>query len=323
MIEDEPRTKMPPTEDQTPGPRFPPIAYPLVALVFGGILVWSFSRILLALTKDQAVAAATFMALNILVGSALVAYGRRVRRRPASYPLVVAAGLAVVAGGMVAFTFGDHPPGEEPGEGPPPIPLTASGVAFVETELTLPAGQQVTIEFRNQDQGVQHDFVLFDGPDATAPELFDGPEVTGVASTRYTFQAPPQGTYFFYCSIHPVQMTGTATAVEGGPPGPPGGGEEGEGRVEVTAQGTAFNPTTVSLPAHGELTIHFVNQDADIPHNISIFEGEDATGERIFEGPLITGPEETDYRFQAPPAGSYFFQCDVHPIQMTGTITFR
>jgi plastocyanin len=323
MIEEETRTG-PPQAAEEPGPRFPPVAYPLLALVFGGILVWSFSRILLAVTTDQAVAAATFMALNILVGSALVAYGRRARRRPASYPLLVAAGLAVVAAGVVAFTFGDHPPGEEPVGGPPPIPLTASGIAFVEQELVLPAGEQVTILFRNQDEGVPHDFVLFDGADATAPELFDGPEITGVASTRYTFRTPPAGSYLFLCSIHPAEMTGTATVVEGAPPeGPPEGGPGGgEGRVEVIAEGTAFTQTTLSLPAHGEVTIHFVNRDA-VPHNVSIFDGEDATGQQVFQGQLITGPEETDYTFRAPPPGSYFFQCDVHPAEMTGTITFR
>jgi plastocyanin len=336
MIEDKPRTEAPPAEkDQgEQGPRFPPIAYPLVGLVFGAVLVWSFSRILLAspdITIDLplihldlegkyvAVVVATFMALNILVGSALVAYGRRVRRRPASFPLVMAGGLTVVVAGIVAFTFGDRPPGEVAGGedgAAQPVTLTASGVAFLERELTLPVHGEVVIDFHNQDAGVQHDFVLFDGPDATAPELFDGPEIVGVSSTRYTFRAPPPGSYFFHCSVHPEQMTGTATVAEGPGPGP------GPSAAEVTARGTAFIPTEVSVPPGPEVTIRFVNEDANLPHNISIFEGEDATGQRIFEGPLVTGPDEIDYTFQAPPPGSYFFQCDVHPAQMTGTITF-
>jgi plastocyanin len=337
MIEDKPRIEVPPAEEdqEKEGPRFPPIAYPLVGLVFGAVLVWSFSRILLAspdITIDLplihidlegkyvAVVVATFMALNILVGSALVAYGRRVRRRPASFPLVLAGGVIVVVAGIVAFTFGDRPPGEVAGGedgGPPPVPLTASGIAFLEPELTLPGHGEVTIDFRNQDAGVQHDFVLFDGPDATARELFDGPEITGVSSTRYTFQAPPPGTYFFHCSVHPAQMTGTATVMEGGEPGP----GPGPSAAEVTARGTAFIPTEISVPPGPEVTIHFVNEDANLPHNISIFEGEDATGTPIFTGEIITGPAETDYTFRAPPPGSYFFQCDVHPAQMTGTIT--
>jgi plastocyanin len=338
MIEDKPRTDLPRAEqDQDEGPRFPPIAYPLLALVFAAILVWSFSRILLASPdisievgpidvslegKYVAVVVAILMALNILVGSALVAYGRRVRRRPASFPLVMAGGLTVVAAGIVAFTFGDRPPGEAAGEpsGPPPITLTASGIKFLESKLTLPAHGQVTIDFQNQDDAVQHNFVLFDGPDANAPVLFDGPVITGASSTQYRFQAPPPGDYFFHCAIHPADMTGTATVPEGGQAGGGGGGPPGP--AEVTARDVAFAPNDLSLPAEGQITIHFVNADDGVPHNISIFQGEDATGQRIFEGEIVTGPDEVDYTFEAPSSGSYFFHCDVHPTQMTGTIRF-
>jgi plastocyanin len=338
MIEDKPRSDVPQIEEEQgkEGPRFPPIAYPLLALVFAAVLVWSFSRILLAAPditidlgpihvslegKYVAVVVAILMALNILVGSALVAYGRRVRRRPASFPLVVAGGMIVVATGIVAFTFGDRPGEMAGGEptGPPPVTLTASGIKFLESKLTLPAHGQVTIDFRNEDDAVQHNFVLFDGPDADAPVLFEGPVVTGVTSTQYRFQAPPPGDYFFHCAIHPADMTGTATVPEGGQAGD-GGGPPGP--AEVTARDFAFTPSDLSLPAEGQITIHFVNGDDGVPHNISIFDGPDATGERIFQGDIVTGPDEVDYTFEAPSAGAYFFHCDVHPTEMTGTITF-
>jgi plastocyanin len=35
--------------------------------------------------------------------------------------------------------------------------------------------------------------------------------ITGPAATEYTFEAPPPGTYFFLCKIHPTQMTGALT----------------------------------------------------------------------------------------------------------------
>src|SRR5437867_10819633 len=90
------------TEPEPDRPRLPGVAYPLLAVVFGGILVWSFSRILLAVGKDEAVAIATLMSLNILIGSALVAYGRRVRGRPVALPFLAVAGIALVAAGVVA-----------------------------------------------------------------------------------------------------------------------------------------------------------------------------------------------------------------------------
>ena len=80
----------------------PPIAYPLLAIVFGGILVWSFSRILLTVNKKAAAAIALLTALNILIGAALVAYGRRVRNRPVAFPFLLGAAAVVVAVGAVA-----------------------------------------------------------------------------------------------------------------------------------------------------------------------------------------------------------------------------
>src|SRR6266540_723715 len=156
--------------DQRAG-RLPGIAYPLIAVVLGGILVWSFSRILLAVGKDEAVAISSLVSLNILVGAALVAYGRRVRNRPVALPfLLAAAGVVVAVGVVAAVAFGDRPPTETEagGGGPKPerVSLTASGTKFLETKLTLTAGAKVSMSFDNKDAGLQHNFALFDGKDA-------------------------------------------------------------------------------------------------------------------------------------------------------------
>jgi plastocyanin len=89
----------------------------------------------------------------------------------------------------------------------------------------------------------------------------------------------------------------------------------------VVAQGTAFQPTEVPVKGGGQVTIHFDNRDAGIPHNIAVFQGADASAPLVFRGDLVTGPATKDYTFTAPPPGTYFFHCDVHPTQMTGTIT--
>ena len=68
----------PTREPQEKRPALPPVAYPILGLVFGGILVFSFSRVLLAVTKATAPAIGLLMALNILVGASMVAYGGRV-----------------------------------------------------------------------------------------------------------------------------------------------------------------------------------------------------------------------------------------------------
>lgn len=102
-------------------------------------------------------------------------------------------------------------------------------------------------------------------------------------------------------------------------------GAEGEGATgggeEIVASGTAFNKDTLTLPAEGEGTIHFVNEDT-VPHNVSIYEGDSASGKAIFEGELITD-DEVEYSVPGPgKPGEAFFQCDVHP-NMQGTATFE
>jgi len=198
------------TTGRQPG-RLPPIFYPLLAVLFGGILVWSFSRILLTVNKTAAAAIALLTALNILIGAALVAYGPRVRRRSAAFPLVAGAAVALVAAGILAFTFGDRPPEKATATKAQTVSLTAQSLKFLEANLSVAAGGEVNVQFTNKDSGVPHNFVLFKGASATGPMLFRGSAVTGPGSTRYTFAAPSPGSYFFHCEFHPTQMTGTLT----------------------------------------------------------------------------------------------------------------
>jgi len=91
--------------------------------------------------------------------------------------------------------------------------------------------------------------------------------------------------------------------------------------VALTAQAISFHPDKLTVkPSGGKVTIRFTNQDAGTPHNVAVFQGKDATGKVLFRGEIVTGPAEIDFTFDAPPKGTYFFHCDVHP-QMTGSLT--
>jgi plastocyanin len=300
------------------GPRLPGFAYPLLAVVFAGALVWSFSRILLAVSKDQATAIALLMAVNLLIGAALIAYGTRVRRRPAAFPFLVVAALVLIAGGsLAAAAFGDRGPEEGAAGGEKPkaqaVTLEAKGLKFTQTELSLNAGAQVNMTFKNDDAGTQHNFVLFNGSDPSAPVIFRGSLNTGPTTVSYSFGAPAKpGTYLFHCDVHPGPMHGTVRVETGPAPGP----------TQEEAKGLKFLQTKLTAgPSGGTVTIHFVNSDPGVPHNIAVFRGSDATAPLVFRGELLSGPGDTDYSFNAPPPGTYFFHCDVHPTTMTGTLT--
>lgn len=108
-------------------------------------------------------------------------------------------------------------------------------------------------------------------------------------------------------------------ADEGGAAPQAGSANYGTGQ-EITASNTAFDRKELTLESGGQVRLVLRNEDDGIPHNLSIYEGSDAKGDAVFKGDLVTGPETMAYSFTAPAAGTYYFQCDVHP-EMNGTVT--
>jgi plastocyanin len=83
------------------------------------------------------------------------------------------------------------------------------------------------------------------------------------------------------------------------------------------AEGVKFTTTNVSAPAGKPFTILFDNRDASTPHDVDIL---GADGSKVFDGQPITGPKQTTYNVPALPAGTYKFECSIHPSLMTGTL---
>ena len=96
------------------------------------------------------------------------------------------------------------------GDGEPiELELAAENTTYDVTELTAPAGADVTLVFDNDDEGLQHNFALFESADALDDPIFEGDVITGVDTIDYEFTAPEEpGTYFYHCDIHPTQMDG-------------------------------------------------------------------------------------------------------------------
>jgi plastocyanin len=311
----------------------PPVAIPLVSLVLMLVLVFSTSRMLLAVSKTSAVMIALFLSLNVLVGAALVSAGRWVRNRPAAFPLIVIAAALVVAGGAVALPFT-----EPPEEHLPAVTVVAEGVAFTTPQVTVPANEAFEIEFDNRDAATDHNIHIGENeqpPPASEPGLFTGALITGPASVAYEIEPLPPGVYGFLCDVHPT-MTGTITAEEGAEPGasegepPPGESpspgeptptEAPAGDADLTAENTAFDPSELTAqPEDGTVSFVFENLDS-VQHNVAVTAGDDASDPPLFEGELVDGPGTVTYSFEAPDPGDYFFYCQVHPTQMTGTLT--
>jgi len=88
------------------------------------------------------------------------------------------------------------------------VQITAVGIAFEQSTLTVPAGAPFQIEFDNQDGAIPHDVDILDD---AGTKVFDGEVITGPAQIVYEVPALEAGAYTFICSVHPT-MTIDVTA---------------------------------------------------------------------------------------------------------------
>lgn len=84
----------------------------------------------------------------------------------------------------------------------------------------------------------------------------------------------------------------------------------------IVAKSITFDLVQLVIPAGKEFSLEFDNQDTGIPHNVAIYTEE--SGEALFTGDQVTEP--TTYAIPPLEAGSYYFQCDVHPA-MNGSVS--
>ncbi|MDQ3029922.1 MAG: hypothetical protein M3R09_07830 [Actinomycetota bacterium] len=120
---------------------------------------------------------------------------------------------------------------------------------FEQTELTLRTGGQTVIEFENHDKGVRHNVAIYTDPSA-GDAIFRGEVIAGPARdgdeptrARYSFEAPPPGTYYFRCDVHP-DMGGPVTVARDA--------------------GTASSPRLAELARGVGVAMHDVEQQAQV-----------------------------------------------------------
>jgi plastocyanin len=86
------------------------------------------------------------------------------------------------------------------------------------------------------------------------------------------------------------------------------------------AAGSGFDQTCLVVPAGQKISITFDNQDPGQLHNLSGYTDSTAADQLFTSGLPAAGPEtQGPAPFGPFDAGSYHFQCDVHPTTMFGT----
>jgi plastocyanin len=88
--------------------------------------------------------------------------------------------------------------------------------------------------------------------------------------------------------------------------------------LDIVALGIAFDPTCLVAQAGEAFTVTFENNDAGILHNFEIL--TEAGGEVIAATEQKLGTYTDELPVDALDAGTYYFQCIVHPGPMNGAL---
>jgi plastocyanin len=226
--------------------------------------------------------------------------------------------------------------------------VAKTATKFETAAFSLPPATDVTLTFDNQDQGIPHNIHFFASQDAGGQSLTTcktgcatPPEVStavkaGPEKESFTFTTPAAGKYLFHCDVHPDTMKGTLTVEAGAPvPGaapaagggaaPAGGGAAGAGAVTVIATDNKFDKTEIDAPAATAFTVEFKN-NGKVKHNLHFYDKQG--GKTLADGAgsdstFVDGGKSETLKFTTPAAGTYYFECDLHPDQMNGKFVVK
>lgn len=149
-----------------------------------------------------------------------------------------------------------------------------------------------------------------------------GQTVTRQGWRNPNYAAPASATQVPDCWTSAFTSASSSPAASSGvSPSPSASGATSGVVLQLTAQNIAYDKSSLEAPANTAFVIDFTNNDAGVPHNVSIHQGS-ATGTEVFKGEIFPGTGSRQYQIPALPAGTYYFVCSVHP-NMVGTLTVK
>ena len=117
--------------------------------------------------------------------------------------------LAALVALPVAGCGGDDEDAAAAPEGPvTSLTITSTDLSFDIEAFEVPVGEEVTVTYENDHEGVPHNLhVDTGGPDEPITEVEDGP-----VTQELTFTLDEPGEVPYLCDVHPATMRGTITA---------------------------------------------------------------------------------------------------------------
>ena len=201
--------------------------------------------------------------------------------------------------------------------GPVTIDLAMLDISFDQTELTVPANTEITINLVN-DGALTHSF------DIDELNVHSGDYAAGQSGT-VTFNSGAPGEYEFYCAIpgqREVGMAGKLIVTEGGAVAPPADAGVAtppspastvaspvaspvalQTTFDVVMEDIKFDVTELRVPANTDITINLVNKGA-LSHNFSIPDLGVVSGDYV-------GGQTGTITFNSGAPGAYEYDCNI------------
>ena len=187
-----------------------PIVIPIGGLVLIGLITVGVSRILLSVPKEAAVVLALSLAGNVLIAGTILALKPQESRWSwaelivvASYPLVI--GIVIANLGLGSGVHAGEEPSKSGGVGATggELNVEAANVAFTSATIELPADEEASLNFANDDAAsVSHNIAIYED-DSAKKVLFQGEVIPGDEQITYSIPPLKKGEYYFQCDVHP------------------------------------------------------------------------------------------------------------------------
>jgi cytochrome c oxidase subunit 2 len=93
-------------------------------------------------------------------------------------------------------------------------------------------------------------------------------------------------------------------------------------QLQVTAKDISWDTSCLAVTAGQPISLTVTNDDAGIEHNFAVWNGPDRK-DQFFATGKFEGVATNAYDLSALPAGTYYFQCNVHGPAMSGVFIVR
>lgn len=91
-------------------------------------------------------------------------------------------------------------------------------------------------------------------------------------------------------------------------------------RLTIVGEDISFNKDELAVAANTPFFVEFDNRDEGIRHNFAVYASPQAEEPVAPATDIEEGPATQELSAPGLPAGEYFYRCDVHPEEMTGTL---